>query len=90
MLFGFGVGNLLSLPPLIAMAEFAPAEVARVVALVTSVNQASYAFAPALLGVLRDLTAGTSVPLIVTGPVQIAAAAVVLTGRRIRRATVLT
>jgi len=90
VLFGFGVGNLLSLPPLIATAEFAPADVARVVALVTSVNQASYAFAPALLGVLRDLTAGTSVPLVVTGFVQIAAAAVVLTGRRISLATVLT
>jgi MFS family permease len=89
-LFGFGVGNLLSLPPLIAAIEFAPADVARVVALVTSVNQASYAFAPALLGVLRDLTAETSAPLVVTGLVQMAAAVVVLAGRRIRPATTLT
>jgi hypothetical protein len=89
-LFGFGVGNLLSLPPLIAATEFAPDELARVIALVTSVNQASYAFAPVLLGLLRDLTAGMSVPLIVTGLVQVTAAAVVLAGRRIRLTTVAT
>lgn len=86
-LFGCGVGNLLSLPPLIAATEFAPADVARIIALVTSVNQASYACAPGLLGALRDLTSGPPVPLVVTGLVQVAAALFVLAGRGARRTT---
>ncbi|MBR0680517.1 MFS transporter [Roseomonas eburnea] len=55
VLFGLGIGNLLSLPPLIAQAEWPPEELAAVVALITAVNQAFYAFAPALFGLLRDL-----------------------------------
>lgn len=54
-LFGLGLGNVTSLPPLIAQAEFRPADVARVVALVTAASQAGYAFAPAAFGLLRDL-----------------------------------
>ncbi|OYW18589.1 MAG: hypothetical protein B7Z52_04830, partial [Burkholderiales bacterium 12-64-5] len=53
-LFGVGVGNLLSLPPLIAQAEFPAAEVGRVVALMQAINQAFYAFAPALFGLFRE------------------------------------
>jgi cyanate permease len=83
-LSGLGVGNLLSLPPLIAASEFAPADVARVVALATLVNQASYAFAPALLGALRDLPAGTSAPLVLTAFVQIAAATSAMACKRMR------
>jgi MFS family permease len=55
VLFGLGIGNLLSLPPLIAQAEWPAAQVAAVVALITAVNQAFYAFAPAIFGLLRDL-----------------------------------
>ncbi len=49
-----GVGNLISLPPLIAQREFRPADVVTVVALVTAINQAVFAFAPAIFGGLRD------------------------------------
>ena len=55
VLFGLGVGNLTSLPPLIAQREFRPADVGTVVALVTAINQAVFAFAPAIFGWLRDL-----------------------------------
>jgi cyanate permease len=55
VLFGLGIGNLLSLPPLIAQAEWPAAQVGAVVALITAVNQAFYAFAPAIFGLLRDL-----------------------------------
>jgi cyanate permease len=55
VLFGLGLGNLLSLPPLIAQAEWPPAQVGAAVAAITAVNQAFYAFAPALFGVMRDL-----------------------------------
>ena len=44
VLFGLGLGNLISLPPLIAQHEFNRADVARVVGLVTSINQAVFAF----------------------------------------------
>ena len=49
VLFGLGIGNATSMPPLIAQAEFAPADVARVVARSVALSQALYAFAPALL-----------------------------------------
>lgn len=55
VLFGLGLGNLLSLPPLIAQAEWPAAQVGAVVAAITAVNQAFYAFAPGLFGLLRDL-----------------------------------
>ncbi len=65
-LFGLGVGNLLSLPPLIAQAEFPAAEVGRVVALMQAINQALYALAPAAFGLLRDgATAGTAIGVVV-------------------------
>lgn len=53
-LFGLGIGNATSLPPLIAQQEFAPAETARVVPLIVAIGQAGYAFAPATFGLLRS------------------------------------
>jgi hypothetical protein len=53
LLFGFGVGNANLLPPLIAQVEFTPEEVLRVVALITAISQAVYAFAPGLFGLVR-------------------------------------
>jgi len=65
-----------SLPPLITQTEFAAADVARVVAMVTALSQASFAFAPAVFGALRDLeqTIGLS-PHAGTAPLLFAAAA---------------
>ena len=57
LLFGAGIGNTTSMPPLIAQTEFAKADVVRVVALVVAVAQASFAFAPAVFGMIRDATA---------------------------------
>lgn len=76
VLFGLGIGNLLSLPPLIAAAEFPPADVARVVALVTAVNQAFYAMTPMIFGVLRD-TAGQGAMLVVCAVLQVVASLMV-------------
>lgn len=83
VLFGLGVGNLTSLPPLIAQREFRPVDVVTVVALVTSINQAVFAFAPAIFGLLRDLGDGYIVAFLAAATVQIAAAAVVTRGRHI-------
>lgn len=56
VLFGLGIGNLVSLPPLIAQVEFVKEDVPRAVALMVAVGQAFYAFAPAMFGAVRDLT----------------------------------
>lgn len=92
-LFGLGIGNATSLPPLIAQRDFPPADTARAVALVTACSQAAYAFAPAAFGVLRDLLSAApgaaegSAPalFLAAAGLQAAAAAALLLGRRARR-----
>ena len=82
VLFGLGVGNLTSLPPLIAQREFRPADVGTVVALVTAINQAVFAFAPAIFGNLHDSTGDYMVAFLTAAAAQILAAGVVVYGRR--------
>jgi predicted MFS family arabinose efflux permease len=82
VLFGLGVGNLNLLPPLIAQREFRPADVNTVVALVTAINQAVFAFAPLVFGWLRDGTSSYLVPFLLAAAAQAAAAGVVTLGRR--------
>ncbi len=54
ILFGAGIGNATSLPPLIAQVEFVKEDVQRVVALIIAIAQATYAFAPAVFGLIRE------------------------------------
>jgi len=54
VLFGAGIGNTTSLPPMIAQAEFAKEDVSRVVPLIVATGQATYAFAPAVFGLVRE------------------------------------
>jgi MFS family permease len=54
VLFGLGVGNLVSLPALIAQREFPPRHFARVVGMIVAINQFAFAFGPALLGRLQQ------------------------------------
>lgn len=86
LLFGAGIGNATSLPPLIAQVEFAKQDVGRVVALVVAVGQATYAFAPLTFGLLRtayDAPAGTASHVFLTAAlVQLLAVAAFLLGRR--------
>lgn len=53
VLFGLGIGNATSLPPLIAQSEFSREQLQRVVTLIVASAQACYAFAPALFGVVK-------------------------------------
>jgi Major Facilitator Superfamily len=76
-LFGIGIGNATSLPPLIAQTEFAKDDVPRVVALIVGLSQAGYAFAPAAFGLIRDLAPAGS------GPTAVFAAAALLQGAAI-------
>jgi MFS family permease len=81
ILFGLGIGSLLSLPPLIAQKEFSALDVPRVVALVTAVNQAVFAFAPAILGVLREISGTYTIPFLLAACVQVLAGAIIVLGR---------
>lgn len=88
-LFGLGVGNATSLPPLIAQQEFSAAETARVVPLIVAIGQAGYAFAPAAFGLLRgigEVDATESGALFVcAAAVQLAAIGCLLLGRGLPR-----
>jgi MFS family permease len=54
VLFGAGIGNATSLPPLIAQVEFVKQDVPRVVPLIVAIGQGTYAFAPAIFGLIRE------------------------------------
>jgi MFS family permease len=90
VLFGFGIGNGTYLPPLIAQAEFVKDDVARVVPMIFAVSQGTYAFAPAVFGLIREFAppAAATTPaaapyLFVTAAViQVAAICCFLLGRR--------
>ena len=54
VLFGFGIGNATSLPPLIAQVEFVKEDVPRVVPMIVAIGQGTYAFAPSAFGLIRE------------------------------------
>jgi predicted MFS family arabinose efflux permease len=81
ILFGWGIGNLTSLPPLIAQTEFNREDVVTAVALIVAINQAVFAFAPAIVGAFRDATSNYVLPFGIVACVQLLAATVILLGR---------
>ena len=60
-LFGFSVGNLITLPSLIVQREFDSGSFGVLVSLITAINQVTYAFGPGVIGLaarfLRKLRA---------------------------------
>jgi cyanate permease len=52
-----------------------------VVALIVAINQAVFAFAPALVGALRDATSDYLLPFGIIACIQLLAATIVLVGR---------
>ena len=84
LLFGAGIGNTTSLPPLIAQVEFSKADVQRVVPLIVAIGQGTYAFAPATFGWLRTLSpAEGTLVFAAAALIQAAAIALFLAGRRV-------
>lgn len=79
LLFGLGIGNATSLPPLIAQVEFVRDDVQRVVPLIVAIGQASYAFAPAAFGAVRALTstAAGDAPYVFLGAAAIQGLAII-------------
>jgi MFS family permease len=61
-LFGFSVGNLITLPSLIIQREFDPRSFGVLVSLITAINQVTYAFGPGIIGVLRDASGSYTLP----------------------------
>lgn len=84
ILFGLGAGNVITLPSLIVQREFPREHFSRIVSMVVSINQFTFAFGPAILGVLRDWSGNYRTAFLFCIVLQGLAAAVVLSGRRRR------
>lgn len=61
--YGFSVGNNITLSPLIVQREYGADLFPVIVALSSAVVQLVYAFGPGLLGILRDVSGGYGLPL---------------------------
>lgn len=83
LLFGLGIGNATSLPPLIAQVELVKEDVTRAVALVIATGQVVYAFAPAAFGLIRELSGagGDAAVFGTVAAIQLCAIAALLIGR---------
>jgi MFS family permease len=78
MMFGFGVGNLITLPGLIVQQEFHRSDFARAVSLHVAITQLAAATGPTILGVLHDLSGDYRTSLIACLVLQVSAALLVL------------
>jgi hypothetical protein len=81
VLFGAGIGNATSLPPLIAQIEFVRRDVPRVVALIVAIGQGTYAFAPAVFGIVREFGSAPAF-FAIAALVQVLAICCFFAGRR--------
>jgi MFS family permease len=61
-LFGFSVGNLITLPSLIVQREFDPRSFGVLISLITAINQVTYAFGPGVIGLVRDASGSYALP----------------------------
>jgi MFS family permease len=81
-LFGFSVGNLITLPSLIVQLEFDPRSFGVLISLITAINQVTYAFGPGVIGLLRDASGSYALPFYgCIGLELIAAALIMVRGR---------
>jgi MFS family permease len=81
-LFGFSVGNLITLPSLIVQREFAPASFGVLISLITAINQVTLAFGPGVIGLLRDASGSYALPFYgCIGLELIAAVLIMMRGR---------
>ncbi|WGD52222.1 MFS transporter [Bradyrhizobium sp. CB1650] len=76
--FGFSVGNLITLPSLIVQQEFDPRSFGVLISLNTAINQVTYAFGPGVVGFLRDFSGGYALPFYVCIALELTAAALIM------------
>lgn len=81
LVFGLGVGNLITFPPLLARAEFGPRSFGTVFGIVGAATQAGVALGPGLMGVLHDALGSYQPALWCLVTLEALAAAAVLWGR---------
>jgi predicted MFS family arabinose efflux permease len=77
-LFGFSVGNLITLPSLIVQREFDPRSFGVLISLITAINQVTYAFGPGIIGLLRDAAGSYTLPFYGCIGLELVAAALIL------------
>jgi MFS family permease len=77
-LFGFSVGNLITLPALIVQREWDARAFGVLVSLITAVTQITYAFGPGIIGLLRDASGSYAVPFYGCMSLQLIAAVLIL------------
>ena len=77
-LFGFSVGNLITLPSLIVQREFEPRSFGVLISLITAINQVTYAFGPGVIGLLRDASGSYALPFYTCIALELIAAALIL------------
>ena len=78
ILFGFGVGNLITLPGLIVQKEFPRRDFARAVSLHVAITQLVAATGPSILGLLHDLSGDYRTSLMACLVLQVSAAILIL------------
>ncbi len=76
--FGFSVGNLITLPSLIVQREFDARSFGVLISLLTAITQVTYAFGPGVIGALRDLSGSYMLPFYGCIALELAAAALVM------------
>jgi predicted MFS family arabinose efflux permease len=77
-LFGFSVGNLITLPSLIIQREFDPRSFGVLVSLITAINQITYAFGPGVIGLLHDASGSYVLPFYGCTGLELAAAMLIM------------
>jgi MFS family permease len=84
-LFGFSVGNLITLPALIVQREFAPGSFGVLISLITAITQITYAFGPGVIGLLRDASGSYALPFYGCIGLELAAAALIMVRGKLGR-----
>ena len=77
-LFGFSVGNLITLPSLIVQREFDARSFGVLISLITAINQVTYAFGPGVIGLLRDASGSYALPFYGCIGLELMAAALIM------------
>ena len=85
LVFGLGVGNLITLPPLLAREEFGQRSFGTVFGLVAATAQAGVALGPGLMGLLHDALGSYRPVLWCLVGLESLAVAAVLCGKALRR-----
>jgi MFS family permease len=84
LVFGLGVGNLITFPPLLAREEFGQRSFGTVFGLVGAATQAGVALGPGLMGLLHDALGSYQTALWCLVAIEAVAAVSVLGGRGVR------